>query len=277
MTPLAAHRRFYAELITAHAEADEERLVSAFATVRREDFLGPGPWRVWTPKGYIEAPTQDPAFVYQDILLALAEKQSINNGQPSLHAACLDAVGPQIGEQVLHIGSGTGYYTAILAELVGPKGEVRALEIDPDLAAKATWNLADRPNVTVRHRSGTEPPLPESDVIYVNAGASRPLEAWLSALKQRGRLIFPLVPGWDYGAMLLVRRAETGFSAQFTNRASFIPCDGGQDEGTAARLLDAFKGEDWKEVRSLRLAPETPDDSCWFDGGGWWLSKRVAA
>ena len=93
MTPLAAHRRFYAELITAHAEADEERLVSAFATVRREDFLGPGPWRVWTPKGYIEAPTQDPAFVYQDILLALAEKQSINNGQPSLHAACLADAG----------------------------------------------------------------------------------------------------------------------------------------------------------------------------------------
>ncbi|MDP6705703.1 MAG: rRNA adenine N-6-methyltransferase family protein [Alphaproteobacteria bacterium] len=275
MTSLEAHRRFYAELVTTSAKADDARLTEAFASVRREDFLGPGPWRIFTPGGYIDTPSDDPAFLYQDILVGLIEERGLNNGQPSLHAAALDAAAPGSGERVLHIGCGAGYYTAILAELAGQDGQVQALEIDPSLAAEAGANLAAWPQATVSHRSGTTPQLPESDVIYVNAGATAPHQAWLAALRPGGRLIFPLVPGWDLGGILLVRREASGLSARFVSRASFIACDGGQDEGTAERLRDAFRGDDWNEVRSLRLTPEAPDDSCWFAGEGWWLSKRA--
>jgi protein-L-isoaspartate(D-aspartate) O-methyltransferase len=101
-------------------------------------------------------------------------KRNLNNGQPSLHAALIAAAAPQPGEHVLHIGVGVGYYTAILAELVGATGRVTAIEYDAELAARATANLAPTPHVGVVHGDGTRIAFEPADVIYVNAGATRP-------------------------------------------------------------------------------------------------------
>jgi protein-L-isoaspartate(D-aspartate) O-methyltransferase len=52
-------------------------------------------------------------------------------------------LGPGLrGDHVVHVGAGTGYYSAILAEMVGRTGRVTAIEIDPLLAARAKENLA---------------------------------------------------------------------------------------------------------------------------------------
>src|SRR6516164_11775991 len=59
-----------------------------------------------------------PSHVYHDVLIALDESRGINNGQPSLWAYLFDRLDLVPGEQVLHLGCGTGYYTAIIAELV---------------------------------------------------------------------------------------------------------------------------------------------------------------
>jgi len=59
-----------------------------------------------------------------------------------LHARCLAACNPKRGDSVLHIGAGTGYYTAILAELACPEGEITAYEIATDLADLARRNLS---------------------------------------------------------------------------------------------------------------------------------------
>lgn len=284
METLLAARRFYAELMTAKAGADDPRLRAAFESVPRETFLGPGPWKVHVPEGYIATPSADAALVYQDIVVCLAADRHINNGEPSLHARCLAAVAPQPGERVLHVGCGSGYYTAILSELVGAEGHVEALDVEGDLARTAKRNLQDRANVSVHHRSGVEPPLPESDVIYVNASASRPPEAWLDALAPAGRLIFPFTPRLGWGAMLLVRRRGDHYDAEFVMRAAFVPCVGGQNKDDDARLSDAFDRGDWQAVRSLRRFPghsplhsflrdgSAPDETCWFAGEGWWLS-----
>ena len=66
---------------------------------------------------FCRTPSNDPAFLYQDILIAIAPERHINNGEPSLHALCLTALNITEGETIIHIGAGTGYYTAILAEL----------------------------------------------------------------------------------------------------------------------------------------------------------------
>lgn len=276
MERLEAARRLYADLVTARAEASEPRLREAFATVPREAFLGPGPWQVCAGPGkYVVTPSADPALIYQDELVALVAERRINNGLPSLHAGCLAAVAPAPEEHVLHIGTGTGYYTAILAELTGPSGRVIGIEIDRELAALAEANIAAWRNVKIFCRSGLEPPLGKADVIYVNAGVTAPPRLWLQALKPSGRLLLPLTPGPCEGAMLLVTQADGRYAARFLMPAFYIPCIGGQDEALAARLATTFSENAWREVRSLRLAPEPPDASCWFAAEGWWLSTAA--
>ncbi|HEV7504097.1 MAG TPA: protein-L-isoaspartate(D-aspartate) O-methyltransferase [Thermoanaerobaculia bacterium] len=273
MERLEAHRSFFASLITASVGLPRgSRLEAAFASTPRERFVGPGPWKVFTAAGYIDTPADDPALLYQDVTVALKAESQINNGQPALHAVCLAALNPKEGEAAVHIGAGTGYYTALLANLVGSSGSVDAYEIEPDLAQRATANLADLSNVTVHPRSASEGALPECDVIYVSAGATGPLDSWLDALRPDGRLLMPLTPGQGAGAMLLVTRTSPDrFDARFVCRALFIPCAGARDEETAQRLSEAFKREDFKDVKSLhRHTP--PDDTCWCAGPSWWLS-----
>jgi protein-L-isoaspartate(D-aspartate) O-methyltransferase len=279
MASLEEHRAFYARLITARLP-DNPRLMAAFALIPRERFVGPGPWKIYTGSGLVDTPTNDPAFLYQDVLVALAPERHINNGQPSLHALCLAALDIKEAERVVHVGAGTGYYTALLSELVGPSGEVIAYEIEQDLAQRAAENLRDRPNVKILHRSGTEGPLPDCDILYVNAGASAPLDTWLNALRRGARLLFPLTAGQgqgtDAGGMLLVRRGEEGYPARFLCRASFIPCVGAQEARGMNELWRAFQRSDMRSVQSLRCGT-APDASCWFAGEGWWLSRSPAA
>src|ERR1700730_4299648 len=107
-------RRFYARLVLGTSGIAEPRIVDAFATVRREQFVGPGPWQVWIDGGCMGTETDDPIVLYQDILIALAPDRGIHNGEPSLHAKSLGAALPKAGDVVIHVGAGTGYYTAIL-------------------------------------------------------------------------------------------------------------------------------------------------------------------
>ena len=71
------------------------------------------------------------------MLVAIDETRGLNNGQPSLWASLFDQLDLKPGERVIHVGAGAGYYSAILAEIVGSTGRVRALEIDPGLAERA--------------------------------------------------------------------------------------------------------------------------------------------
>jgi protein-L-isoaspartate(D-aspartate) O-methyltransferase len=200
-----------------------------------------------------------------------------------LHAFCLAALNVKEGETVVHVGAGTGYYSALLAKLAGPSGSVAAFEVEKDLAQQAARNLADFSNVAVHQRSGATGPMPECDAIYVNAGATAPLDAWLDAMRPNGRLLFPLTPADGpggmpgAGAMLLITRLPNGdYAARFVCGAMFIPCMGARDEETAAKLGAAFARGDSGSVQSLQRKT-TPDETCWCAGNGWWLSTAEAS
>jgi protein-L-isoaspartate(D-aspartate) O-methyltransferase len=275
MDSITEYRRFYAELVVRSAGCPSDRLVEAFASVRREDFVGPGPWQVFVGSGYIRTISNDPRLLYQDVLIGLAPDRKINNGQPSLHARCLAAVNPSPGESVVHLGAGTGYYTAILAELVGANGSVLAVEREPDLAERASASLHSLKQVAVVVASATEIVCPPCDIIYVNAGATHPLPNWLDQLRIGGRLIFPLTADDGVGVMLLVTRlANAVYAAAAVTRAAFIPCIGARDDETSATLTGALERQSLKEVRSLHRTT-LPDASAWCVGKGWWLSNRA--
>ena len=206
---IGKRRLAYAAEIARRAGVTDPKIEAAFAAVPREDFAGPPPWRIGSGAFGLTS-ADDPARLYEDVLIGIDARRGINNGQPSLHAQSIDALDVSEGETAVQIGAGAGYYTAILATLVGPQGRVIAYEIEPDIAERAAANLARYPQVEVRARSGVED-LPAADAIYVNAAASHPLRAWLDALKPSGRLVFPLQAAGSTGAMLAVTRPERGY------------------------------------------------------------------
>lgn len=269
-------RSYYARLIAGKADTNDTRLISAFAAVERERFVGRGPWKIMAhASGYLDTPSGDLALLYQDVVVAIDPDRGINNGEPHLHARCLAALDVRDGEHAIHVGSGTGYYTAILAHLVGAAGTIIAYEIDQELARRAGDNLKDWSHVSVRGQSAIDGPLPACDIIYVSAGATRPVDAWLDALRPQGRLLFPLSPSRGLGGMLLVTHTGVGgFDARFVSPATFISCEGARDDAEAALLSEAFGRGHMDNVKSLHRG-SLPDDSCWFAGHGWWLSTRA--
>ena len=265
-------RRAYAQQLVRDLGPGHERLLEAFAATPRERFLGAPPWPLLRG-GFTRQWSDDPRELYDDVLVGLDVELGINNGQPSLHARCLAACDPQPGETALHVGAGAGYYSAILAHLVGPRGRVIAYEIEAHLAERAAANLALLPQVSVRATSGAEAPLPACDVIYVSAGASHPVPAWLDAMRIGARLMFPLTADDGGGCMLLVtRRSERGYAARASLRVSFIACIGARDARQSHALRQAFAVRSEHGIRSLRR-DDAPDASAWVAGPGWWLSS----
>lgn len=272
MKSLQEYRDAYAHAVVQSAGSASQRLIAAFASTPREHYLGPGPWHIFAGSAFGSTASDDPRQLYQDVLVEIDMDRGINNGQPSLHALCLAACAPAPGESVLHIGAGGGYYTAILAVLVGPAGSVLAYEIEADLAARARANLGHIPNVRVIAASACDGPLPQADVIYVNAGATHPPDSWLDALNPGGRLVFPLTSHEGYGVMLQVtRRGTARYHASALARVAFIPCAGARDDASSDALATALARRSVQAIRSLRRGTH-PDDTAWCALAGSWLS-----
>ncbi|SEF84915.1 protein-L-isoaspartate O-methyltransferase family protein [Bosea lathyri] len=283
---LAVVRRAYARQMLALVGVEgNRRLQDAFATIPRERFVGEPPWQLSQGRRrYAALASDDPAVLYQDVLIALAPERGINNGSPSLHALWLNALDPREGERIVHIGAGTGYYSAILAQLVGPGGHVAAVEYDPVLAERAAANLADMTNVTVIRGDGAEWPREPADCIYVNFAVVRLSPFWLDQLLPGGRLIFPLgLPSSRsgrrnrrglVGAGFLVERRADGFAASWLGEPSFVSAEGvlAGSEGEQAALAAAFESEGAESVRSLQRGEGAPSERCWLRGEGWCLS-----
>jgi len=281
---LSIVRAAYAKQVLAAAGVDDARLRAAFGTVRREEFLGPGPWPIlrWL-RDYVLTPDDDPVYLYTDDLVGILPERRVNNGQPSLHAHLIHHASPGVGERVVHIGTGTGYYTAILAHLVGPSGRVTGIEFDPGLAALAKANLVPRPNVEIVEGDGALVAFGEADVIYVNAGCTQPAESWLDRLADGGRLILPMTSDQGFGAVSPERMASAGavfliarrghdYSAAWISPVAIFPCAGSRDEVSEHALAEAFAKGGWPKVTRLYRQQEIPEERCWLRGPGWCLA-----
>src|SRR3954468_2887946 len=75
-------RAAFAKQILVAAHVDDARLATAFGTVRREHFLGPGPWHVLRWLGqYMLTPDDDPVYLYTNDLVGIVPHRKLNNGQ----------------------------------------------------------------------------------------------------------------------------------------------------------------------------------------------------
>jgi protein-L-isoaspartate(D-aspartate) O-methyltransferase len=286
MTPdeMKIVRRAYAKQITAAVQVVDKRIEAAFAEVPREDFLGPGPWPVFRMrKAYVPTPTADPVYLYTDDAVGIVPERHINNGQPSIHAFLLSQAAPRAGEHIVHVGAGTGYYSAIMANLVASSGKVTAIEFEPALAARAKANLAAYPNVSVVQGDGSSVAFASADVIYVNAGATRPAGIWLDRLNNGGRLILPLTTDLGFthanwsnmhlrGAVFLVTRSGEEFHAQWISPVAIFPCEGMRDAESEKALAAAFESGEHKRVTRLYRTDEVPAELCWVRAPGWCLA-----
>jgi protein-L-isoaspartate(D-aspartate) O-methyltransferase len=277
-------RAAYAKQILAAAGVmGNARLEAALGATRREDFLGPGPWWMLRWRDYVTTPDADPVYLYTNDLVGVVPERHLNNGQPSLHAYLIDQACPAVGGHVVHVGTGTGYYTAIMAHLVGASGRVTGIEVEPELAARAKANFAGCPNVDIVEGDGALVGFDAADVIYVNAGCTRPAASWLDRLRDGGRLILPMTSDQGFasksqermassGAVFRIERRGEDFLAFWISAVAIFPCAGSRDETSERALAEAFEKGGWQKVTRLYRDQEIAAERCWVQGDGWCLA-----
>lgn len=280
---LDERRRFYAEEIEGIANLRTRTLVEALAHVPRERFLPPGPWLIRSEVDYGGGPRQtpdaNPRHVYHNIAIAIDPERQLFNGAPSLVCMCIDALALTAGARVLHVGSGTGYYSALIAATVGESGSVVAFEIDESLAEDARRNLQESAWVEVRHGNGTDVPREAFDAIFVNAGVTHPHEHWLDALKPGGRLLVPLtfttppMGAIGKGVMTLVTRNGDVWPARVVTMTAIYSALGIRDDTMNVRIREAFMKGMMPAFTRMRRDVHEPSPECWLHGDVFCFSK----
>lgn len=230
-------------------------------------------------QGFVETPDDDPVHLYDTVLVALDVGRRLNNGEPVSVAQWLDLLALQPGESFAHIGCGVGYYSAVVADVVGPGGRGLALEIDPAVARIALRNLASHADIEVRCSGELSAEDEPFDTIFVNAGATRVIPRWVEALNDGGRLLLPLTVGFSgsqvgAGRVLRVVRKDQQFEARFVSFAAIGHCEGTRSDDGNATLRRSYADGDADLVRSLRMSPHTADDECWLHADDFCLSYR---
>jgi protein-L-isoaspartate(D-aspartate) O-methyltransferase len=285
---VATARAAFAAALREKARVSDPRILAAFATVPREDFLGRGPWLTLPDAaGYRSTPDADVRRVYEDVAIALDPARMLNNGSPGFLARVIEALEVKEGDRVAHIGCSTGYYSAILAEVVGPRGRVISVELAPDLVERARKNLAHWKQIEVRHADGVTQPAENVDVVFVQAGVTHPQQRWLDALPTGGRLALALTAilppsrvrrivrdhaGW----LLVAKKTEHGFHARFLEIIGVQALLGGRDAAVQARLRAAYDREHGNRppVASLSTDAHARESACWLHEETWCLSRR---
>jgi protein-L-isoaspartate(D-aspartate) O-methyltransferase len=160
------------------------------------------------------------ASAYADEPLPIGQGQTIS--QPYIVAYMTEALGLKGGERVLEIGTGSGYQTAVLAEIVR---EVWTVEIVESLSRRARSVLDGLGYANIRYRvgdgSGGWPGSAPFDAVMVTAAAAKMPETLEGQLGPGGRMIVPV--GTSLQELFLVRREEKGLTRERLLAVRFVP------------------------------------------------------
>jgi len=183
----------------------DERVLQAMARVPRHHFLAEALWNQ----------------AYEDHPLPLAEEQTIS--QPYIVAMMLQALALSASDRVLEIGTGSGYQTALLAEL---SAFVYSMERHPRLAHDAEEKLAqlNYTNVKVFVGDGNRglPEYAPFDAIIVSAAAPRVPPALFAQMREAGRMVIPIGPP-EIQELQLITKQEAGPVIRVLEGCRFVP------------------------------------------------------
>ena len=151
--------------------------------------------------------------------------------QPYVVAAMIEALDMTGRERVLEVGTGSGYATAILAEMMPVGAEIRSVEIIPELADRARRVLAELGYGNVQMRLGDGalgwPEAAPFDAILVSAAPSEVPPALLDQLAPGGRLVLPVGPSPEQQELQLWRRVPSGrLEKRGLMQVRFVPLTG---------------------------------------------------
>ena len=168
-------------------------------------------------------PRESRHMAYLDMPLSIGEGQTIS--QPFIVALMIAALSLRGDENVLEVGTGSGYQTAILSLLV-PRGQVTSVELVPILAQRARDLLRELEyrNVSVEQAGATlgSPEQSPFDAIIVAAASPKLQESLVSQLAVGGRLIIP-VGTLEQQELVLALRTDEGVSLQMLGPCRFVP------------------------------------------------------
>ena len=165
-------------------------------------------------------------------LASLNEALPIGYGQtisqPLVVGFILELLEPKIGDRILDIGAGSGWTTALLANIVGKEGKVIALEVIPELAEfgkknVAKYNFIEKGIVKYLRQNGSTGYLLEApfDGILVSATLSKKElpRAWREQLKIGGKIVVPI----QESIWVFTKKNETEFEEQEYPGFVFVP------------------------------------------------------
>ena len=266
----------FASELAALCGIRSEVILQAFAAVPREDFLPAGPWTIEGMDGAcFSSPDDDPDHILHavGVVLGRGGDQPLHCANPAPVAKALQNTRFLPGDRVLHVGAGLGYFSAVIAELVGRTGRVIAAEIDPRLAEQARVNLSPWTQVEVTGDALALGPQPY-DVIFSSAGMASIPADWLDSLAPGGRMMLPLTGSNGSGFTFLIgpRPTDGSLPAKLESFVRFYPCLGLRNERDLARLDEALGNGRAPFVRALRRDPHDPDETCWLHHADWCLS-----
>lgn len=183
--------------------------IEAFRNIKREDFVR----YEFSDEAYINYPLQ------------IGFDQTIS--QPATVAFMIETLRPKKGENILDIGSGSGWQAGLLGFVVGYKGSVTGMEIVPELAQFSKENLEkyDLPQITIICSDGSRGYLKKSPYDKIIAAAAVQTEIpmqLISQLKIGGRLVIPLGNARQ-SLVAIDRLGENSFKHKEYPGFSFVP------------------------------------------------------
>lgn len=166
-------------------------------------------------------PSDKKVNAYENRPLPIGFGQTIS--QPQVVALMLELLQPKCGEKILDVGSGSGWQSALLAEIVGETGEVTSVERIPEIFTFGKNNLEKYHfnNIKSVVGDGTLPMKPTGyydKTIVAAAGESVP-EVLKSELKVGGILIMPI----EESIFVLTKIDAEHFSTKELPRFLFVP------------------------------------------------------